>query len=232
MKAAFQSILISFLFILNGSWALSNQLPFSAGETITYDIKKFRLTVGEASLVFKGETEVKSQKALLIIFTVKALNFFDEEKIYVDPKTFYPRVVERNLDLWGKKEFITEEYDQRKGSIKIKKQSGGKTSEQMIQKAGPIDNIYGFIYRYRVSGQNKKGERFKIRLPTRDVEFQMVREERINAAKQEFTAYYMESVPKKNSVWFEKGIGRIPLKIDGAVNLAAASLVMKKYKRE
>lgn len=232
MKKILRNILISFLFIINCSLALSDQLPFSRGETITYDIKKLRLTVGEASLVFKGEAGVNSPKALLIIFTARALNFFDEEKIYVDAQTFLPIIVERNLNLWGKKEMITEKYDHQNGSIRITKKSGEKTSETVIKRPGPIDNIYGFIYRYRASGQNKKGESFKIHLPTRDVEFRLVGEQKIKAAKQEFTAYYMESVPKKNSVWFEKGTGRIPLKIDGAVNLAAASLVMKEYKKE
>ncbi len=231
MKTALRNILISLVFMMNASLALGDPLPFNVGETITYDIKKL-LTVGEATLTFKGEAQINKQDALLIIFTAKALNFFDEEKIYLDPKTFLPIVVERNLNLWGKKEVITEEYDHQKGSIKITKKSGGKTTETVMKRPGPIDNIYGFIYRYRVSGQNKKGERFKIHLPTRDVEFQLVGEEKIKVAKQEFTAYYMESVPKKNMVWFEKASGKIPLKIDGAVNLAAASLVMKEYKKE
>ncbi len=232
MNRIFKSVFISLLFIIHCSLALSDQFPFNPGETITYDIKKFGLTAGEAELIFRGKVQINNQEALLITFTAKALNFFDEEKIYVDAKTFYPVIIERNLNLWGKKEIISEQYDHQRGSIKITKKSGGKISETVIQKQGPIDNIYGFIYRYRKDGQNKKGEKFEMRLPTKDVQFKLVGEVKMNASNKEFEAYSLESTPKNYTVWFGKEQGRIPLKIDGALNLGKTSLVMKKYKKE
>ena len=78
-------------------------LPFRPGETIRYDIKKLKMRVGQASLTFHGLVSMEGQSALLITFTSKGLKFFDEEKIYVDPRTFLPRLVERNLNIFGKK---------------------------------------------------------------------------------------------------------------------------------
>ena len=121
--------------------------PFANGEKIIYSIKKMGVKAGEASLVFHGSTRVKNKEVYLIQFTASALNFFDQEKIYVDPKTFYPVMVKRDLNIWGKKERITEEYLTDKGQVKITKNAGGKTTVQTIEKKGAVDNIYCFIYR-------------------------------------------------------------------------------------
>src|SRR6185503_16960846 len=104
---------------------------FLPGETIQYDIKKV-FSLGKASLTYNGPQTVNNQELVLITFRTEGLNFYDEEKIFVDPVDFYPLVVERDLDIWGKKERIREVYDQKAGKITITKIADKKKSQQVI----------------------------------------------------------------------------------------------------
>ena len=89
--------------------------PFRPGETIQYDIKKLAVKAGEATLTFQGLVSLEGQSAFLITFASKGLKFFDEEKIYLDPPTFLPKRVERDLNIFGKKEEIIEYYNAQEG---------------------------------------------------------------------------------------------------------------------
>lgn len=149
-------------------------LPFLKGETITYDIKKLKLKVGEASLVFNGPVEVEGKQAISITFTAKGFKFYDEEQIYLDAETYYPIIIKRDLDIFGKKEKIIEYYDSKRGKVRIVKTAKGKTSEQVIENGTQFDNIYGFIYRYRRLGRFNEGEEFRLHLPTDDVSLKLV----------------------------------------------------------
>ena len=54
-------------------------------------------------------------------FKTKVLLVEDTEKIYSDPESLLPYRVERTISkLWGR-EYITEEYDQKKFTVAIKK---------------------------------------------------------------------------------------------------------------
>jgi len=203
--------------------------PFTPGEKISYDIKKFGLDVGDATLTFNGLTRVNNQDVYRITFVSSAMNFYDEERIFVDTKNFQPVRVERDLNIFGRKEKISEDYDPIKGEIRVKKQAGGKVTEQVLTKSGNIDNIYGFIYRYRRDGNFVKGDVLNLRLPTKDVAFKLKEDVRLSAGGKVFDAARMESNPKKYEVWFERGGNRIPLRIDGAVGLASTSMVFSEY---
>lgn len=207
------------------------KLPFSKGETITYDIKKLKLKVGEAALVFNGFTEVDNQEVLSITFRATGFKFLDEEEIYLDPKTFFPVLIKRNLNIFGIKEKIIEFYDIQKGRVRIVKTAKGKTTEQVIEDGKQFDNIYGFIYRYRRFGQFKEGEEFHLHLPTRDVQLKLVERKTIEVADQIFDAYYVNSTPKKYKVWFDSSQKRIPLKIDGSLGFGHTSMVMREHRR-
>jgi hypothetical protein len=203
--------------------------PFSPGETITYVIKKLRLTVGEAKLVFNGPTSLNGQEVILVTFIATSMNFRDEEKIYLHPQTFYPVVVERDLNIWGKKEKIREEYLPQQSMVKVTKTAGGKTTEQSIKKAGVPDNIYGFIYRYRLKGNFRPNEKFKINLPTKTAEVQIEKKTTLKAAGKRFESYLLNSKGGEYRVWFDAGPKKIPLRIDGAIKLGNAAMVMEEY---
>ena len=166
---------------------------------------------------------------VLITFRTEGLNFYDEEKIFVDPVDFYPLVVERDLDIWGKKKRIREVYDQKAGKITITKIADKKKSQQVIEKKGKIDNIYCFLYRYRRSGSFKNNDRLELKLPTKDIAIVLKKKEKIEAGGKKYEAYYLESEPKEYALWFDLSPNRLPLRIDGAVGMGKTKMVMKEY---
>ncbi len=205
-------------------------VSFAAGETIVYDIKKFALKVGQAVLIFKGEVPWEGREALLVTLTSRGLNFFDEEKIYLDPRTFLPLRVERDLDIFGKKERIVEHYSPDNGAVRIVKTARGETTDQVIQKGHRLENVYGFIYRYRLRGEFSAGARTAIHLPTADVAFTVLGLEKVALAGRQTDAYYMESLPKKYRVWFDTSPARVPLRIDGAVGFGNTAMILNEYR--
>jgi hypothetical protein len=205
-------------------------LPFGEGETIKYAIKKMGMKAGDAMLVFNGKTTWRGKEAYLITFSATALNFFDEEKIYADVETLYPLAVERNLNIWGKKEKITEIYDQVKGIVTVEKTSGEENSKQVIDRKEKVDNIYCFIYRYRISGEFNIGDAFSIRLPTKDVAIELVKKTTLKTAGKNYDAYYMQSDPSTYRVWFDVSKEKVPLRINGAVGFGDTAMTMVAYK--
>jgi hypothetical protein len=221
------SLLTAFLMVSLPVLAEEPALPFKKGEVITYSIKKLAVKAGDATLTFEGKVDVNGQPAYLIIFKADGFNFYDEEKIYVNTETFAPIKVDRDLNIFGSKEKITEEY--KDGKIVITKTEGAKTSTQEIVKDGQIDNIYGTIYRYRAFGKFTPGDEVLLRLPTKDVTLKLEKPVKLKAAGKVYDAFYMPSVPSKYQVWFDAGGQKIPLKITGAVGMANTTMLMKDY---
>ena len=130
---------------------------------------------GDATLTMVGPKDYKDHKTILIVFKARGKNFSDEENIYVNPATYRPLFVERTFDLnvfgHGK---ILEEYIPSKGEIIITKTEGNRVTRQVIEKAGAVDNIYGFIYRYRKEGSFKIGDVLNMTLPTKDLKIRLV----------------------------------------------------------
>ncbi|MBI5415492.1 MAG: DUF3108 domain-containing protein [Candidatus Omnitrophica bacterium] len=209
----------------------SSPLPFSPGETIRYDIKKLNIKWGEATMTFHGIASLDGRPELLITVTSSGFKFFDEEKIYFDPKAFLPVRVERDLDIFGKKEKITEYYNAEQKTVRIVKTAKGKTTEQTIRRPGPLDNMYCFIFRYRMAGKFQKGEDILIHLPTRDVRFQLMDIQPLAIDGKAFTAHYMQSDPAKYSVWFAADSRRVPLRIDGTAGIGKTAMIMVNYQK-
>ena len=219
--------LMSALFVFSPSVSAATS-PLEKGEIIHYDIKKLRIKVGEATLVYNGPVEVRGQMALSITFTAQGFQFYDEEQIFLSQDTFYPVVIKRNLNIFGTEERIIEFYDAKNGSVRIVKTAHGKTTEQTITKDRPLDNIYGFIYRHRATDLLSKNKKIQLDLPTDSVRFELVTDKDLKIAKHRFKVCYLRSVPKKYEVWFDKGPHRIPLRIDGASGFGDTSMVFVK----
>jgi len=210
------------------TWAQENFRSISLGETFRYAIKKFGMKAGEASLTLNRE-KLDNRDFYLITFRAKAPNFFDEEKIYLDPQSFYPVIVKRDLNIFGKKEKITEIYDKQKGQILIRKELKGEVKEQTLHRQGPIDNIYCFLYRLRRGKAIAIGDSFSMNLPTRTVKIKVVEETKLKVLNKAFQAFYLESDPQQYKIWFDTSPQRIPLRIDGAMGLISTSLVLSDF---
>ena len=224
------------LVLVNLFFAYTSALPALAqnarlGEPtvkLVYAIKKLGFKVGEATLAFYPQQKLDGQVVDLIAFQATAPKVYDEEKIYVHPQSLTPVRVERDLDLpMSGKEKITEVYESDKRRIVITKVAGGKTTEQVINKAGQIDNIYGIIFRYRAQGSFNLGDTVEMNLPTADIALRLVRTESLKAAGKIYRAYYMESVPSKYRIWFDVSADHLPLRIDGAVGFGSTSMVLQ-----
>jgi hypothetical protein len=215
------------VFFLTSPVRAEDAPPFAKGETINYTIKKFGIG-GKATLTFEGEQKTEGKDTYLIVFKAEGPKFYDEEKIYVDRKTYAPVSVIRDLNIWGKKENITERYID--GKILIVKVAGGQTTQQTIEKSGQVDNIYGAIYRYRQSGSFKIGDKMNLRLPTKDITLKLVKMDKVAANGKKYSAFYMESVPDAYKVWFDTGPKRIPLRITGSGGFGSTNMVITEYK--
>lgn len=199
---------------------------FEKGETFKYEINQLGIKAGEATLEFKGTSRIYGKDALLIVFTSKGFNFYDQEEIYFDPQTFYPIAVNRDLDIFGKKEKIEERYDAPNGTVTISKMVKGELEELKIKKDLPLDNLYCFIYRLRERSSLRVGNSFDILLPTADVKISVEDKRVFKVMGKKFNTFFMQSVPKKYRIWFDDSDAMVPLRIDGAIGFGKTSMVL------
>jgi len=215
-----RSFVITFLFLC---CVFSQQLY---AETIHYAIIQMGLKAGEATLSNVGPVEYRGQRTFLIVFKAQAINFWDEERIYTDPLNFYPLFVERDLNIFGRKEKILEVYDRAKSEIRLTKTVGDKSTEQVLKKTGAIDNIYGFILRYRKRGSFKIGDVLGVFLPTTDLKIKLVKPVHLKVQGQWHDTFFMQSRPAKYKIWFDASADKWPLRISGAIGMANTVMEM------
>jgi hypothetical protein len=198
-------------------------------ETIHYSIRQMGFD-GQATLTFVGPKEFKNHKTILIIFRAHGVNYWDQENIYVNPKTYRPLFVERDfsLNVFGHGK-ILEEYHPRE--IIITKTTDGKVTKQYIHKEGPVDNIYGFIYHYRREGSFKIGDTIKMVFPTKDVKLKLIKRVPLKIKAKTYDTYYMESQPRKYKIWFDGSPNKIPLRISGSLGFINSVMTMTDYEQ-
>ena len=66
--------------------------------------------------------------------------------------------------------------------------------------------------------------------PKGDVAVKLSGKTKVVTALGESNAYYLESTSKQYGLWFKDDAHRIPLRIDGAMGIGKASLILKSYK--
>ncbi len=203
--------------------------PSARAETIHYAIMQMGIEVGEASLRNVGPETYQGKHTFLIIFKAQALNFLDEERIYTDPLSFYPLFVQRNLNIFGQREKILEVYDRAKDEVRVTKTVGGKNTERVLKRTGPIDNIYGFILRYRRNGSFKIGDVLNVSLPTTDVKIELVRRVNLQLQGKQYDSFFMQSRPAKYKIWFDSTAQKWPLRISGAIGIANTAMEMTSH---
>ena len=208
-----------FIFLL-----MSNTIAHA--EVLHYSIQQLGIKAGNATLEFVGPAIYNNTDTLLVKFKADGLNFLDQENIYLDKQSYRPLFVERRINIFGNKEEIVETYTP--GQIKIVKTVSGKTTTQVIEKQGDIENIYGYIWRMRLEGQFDVGKSVDIKLPTTDIAMKVVKLLSLNAAGKKFEAAYIQSEPSKYKIWFEAGGTHVPLRIAGAVGFGNTVMILSK----
>ena len=201
------------------------------GESILYLISPF----GRSEYNDLGVVDLKGIKVNLVTFRTKVLLVKDTEKIYSDPESLLPYRIERTISkLWGK-EYITEEYDQEKFTVVIRKFKGKKlVNEQIIKANGPIQNAILLPFYLRRRPDLEIGWQFTARVPAEfkaelvSIKLELVSIDEITVPAGKFQAYHFKSTPAKFEIWVNKNTPLVPLKIQGK-GIFDYALLMKKY---
>ena len=226
----FKTVIFSLVFVFGGvvRGALAADLSFVPGEKIHYAVKQGLFKAGNAVLEFKGDTYLDGKKYTLITFIAKGFNFYDEERIYADPVTLLPQKVMRDLNIFGNKENIMEEYRVADGFVRVTKVANGKTTVQdiSITNTNAPDNIYCFLFRTRAHEDIKVGKIFDLQLPTLTLRFKGDQEVSFNALGKKYPSVMFKSVPAKYTLWFDPGPQKLPLRISGSIGIANTMMVI------
>lgn len=203
------------------------------GEVISYDVRSLAMKMADAHTELKGRVDLDGRKTYLIVFEATGSNFFDKERIYADPEDLYPLRVERDVTYLGSVEQIIEIYDQEKFTVTISKTTKAKPEPEslVIQKKGKIDNIYCFIYRYRLTGDFKIGSSLSLNLPTKDVSVKVVKNTTLDAEGNHFNTVFLETIPSQYRMWFDVRKRKVPIRIDKPAMVGGTIMVMKGYKK-
>ena len=194
------------------------------GESILYLISP----IGRSEYKDLGLVDLKGRKVNLVTFSTKVLLVKDTEKIYSDPESLLPYRIERTISKLWSKEYITEEYDQVKFSVIIRKFRGKKLiNEQTIKANGPIQNAVVFPFYLRRHPDLGIGWQYIVRLPD-EFKIELVSIDEITVPAGKFQAYHFKSFPDKFEIWINKNTPRVPLKIQGK-GVLDYGLLMKKY---
>ena len=219
-------VLAIVLMIFAGNDSLNGQTEIYdyKGESILYLISPF----GRSEYNDFGVVDLKGIKVNLVTFRTKVLLVTDTEKIYSDPESLLPYKIERTISkLWGK-EYITEEYDQKRFTVLIKKFKGAKlVNEQIIKANGPIQNAILLPFYLRRRPDLEIGWQFTARVPA-EYKLELVSIDEITVPAGKFQAYRFKSIPDKFEIWINKNTPRVPLKIQGK-GIFDYALLMKKY---
>ena len=201
------------------------------GESVLYLLSP----LGRSEYNNLGVVDLNGIKVNLLTLRTKVLFFEIMEKIYSYPDSLLPYKIERTVSkLWGK-DYITEEYDQKKFTVIIRRFNGLKlVKEKMIKADGPIQNVILFLFYLRNYPDLKIGWNFTARVPAEvklelvSIKLELVSIDPITVPAGKFQAYHFRSIPNKFEVWVNKNDPRVPLKIRSH-GLIDYSILMKKY---
>ena len=156
--------------------------------------------------------------------------FKDIEDIYAYKETFLPFRVSRLIKRSGGfSTRIEEEYDQDTFRIKIRKMRKFFPRKTTIERDCPIYNAILLPYYYRTKPLIKKGNRFKITLPTTDFDIVLKGKETVSTRLGKYPAHVFTSIPSNFTFWLSTDKKRIPLKIESD-NMLGYSFVINSIK--
>jgi len=235
------SVIVSTIFVNNDLLEAETVGYDFTGERIQYGIQP----VGKSEYNNLGTVDLKGVKASLLTIKSKILFVDVTEKIFYSPETSLPYRTERiNSGLWIK-EYRTEEYDQNKFTVVIKKFKGKnliKVKEKVIKTNGPIQNMNTLLFYLRKQPNLKLGWHFTAKVPNElellELDLRLISIDEITVPAGKFQAYHFKSVPDTFEIWIDKRSPHVPLKIivKGIVNctilMKDTAFITNKLKRQ
>jgi hypothetical protein len=218
------TIVLAVFLNINLLWGAAGIYNYT-GESILYLISP----LGQSEYNDLGIVDFNGIKVNLVTCKTKILFFEDTEKIYSDPDTLLPIKVERSISKLWIKEYITEEYDQKKFTVTLRKFKGDKVIYEQITKAsGPINNAVTLPFNMRGTEGLKIGWQLTVRIPTDEFKIELVSIDEITIPAGKFQAYHFKTIPDKGEAWINKNSPQVTLKIKGK-GIFNYVLSMKKY---
>ncbi|MFH1248180.1 MAG: DUF3108 domain-containing protein [Candidatus Omnitrophota bacterium] len=197
-------------------------------EKIIYDVKIGKINLGIAEFTYLGQSLNKGRLLNEMLMKTRLKKFTDTDRIFSDPITLLPVIVEREISKLFSREKITEEYDQKNFTVTINKTVGLETETTVIQKDGPIHNVILLPHYVRKNKDLNIGKTITVNLPTRKLELKLTSIENIKTPAGLIQAYHFESTPKQIEIWVSADSRKIPLKIESS-GLLGYTMLMKKY---
>ncbi|MBM3243457.1 MAG: hypothetical protein FJZ12_01290 [Candidatus Omnitrophica bacterium] len=183
------------------------------GEKIIYNISP----VGKAEYNDLGIVEYKGKEYWLVTLETSVPGFKDLEKIYADPVTGLPLVVERFIKWPLSEEYIVEEYDPKNYSQVNRRYVKDKLTNEYKYKSdnGPYHNAVLLPFYLRGIQDLKIGWSMVIRVPE---EFTVTLSEiaDVNVKGKQIKAYHFTSKPDKFNIWISYDADRVPAVIKGS----------------
>jgi Protein of unknown function (DUF3108) len=225
------SVTVLIIHIDNNSSKKEADIYNYAAERILYVISP----LGRSEYQNLGLVDLNGLKVNLITLRTKVLLIDDLERIYSDPVSLLPLKIERTIcKFWGK-DYKTEEYDQKKFTVVVRKFEGKKLiKEQIIKADGPIQNVILLLFYLRNYVDLKIGWNFIVQVPDEfkpelaSIKLELVSIDQISVPAGKFQAYHFKTIPNKFEFWVNKDNPRVPLKIK-IKSILDFNVLMKKY---
>jgi len=222
----FKKSIILFLFFsifVSSIFAKTVQERFEGKDEIIYDVSFNGMYSGQIKWQYLGTEVVDGEvtDVLSVSSDTKILSFLDltsKEKVFLSQSTHLPVKVKRDILMFGKKELITETYNQENGCVRITR-ANGKTEEEILYQDKPINNILALLYFFPEDVELKAEEWMTFNLPTQKVRIKMVKERSLEVGGESRDTYFLVGRgAKRFSLWLDKE-DRLPLRIDFIVPL-------------
>jgi hypothetical protein len=225
-KVLIAAVIFLMIFVNGNSLKAEADIHDYAGERILYRISPF----GKAEYNDLGLVVLNGVKVNLVTFRTNILFVEDAQKIYRDPESSLPYRTERTISKFLGKEYVTQEYDQKKFTVVIRKFKGKKlVSEQIIKANGPIQDAILLPFFLSRRPNLEIGWNLAVRIPA-EFKVELVSVDEITVPAGKFQAYHFESIPKDFEIWVNRDTPLVPLKMKGkSKGIPDYALLMKKY---
>lgn len=206
------------------------KLLFRLGEKNSYKVNFNGIYVGRIEWEYLGRSIIDNKliDKLLLSSDIKILKLFSiksKERLFLDSKTHLPLKIERDIEFFGKKERILEEYNQSQYYVKITKVTSSGTEEKIIQQKTPIHNVIALLYFFPRDIKLDLQKSFSFNLPTQQLQLKVTAHKMLETRKGSYEVYVLEGKPRKYRVRLEKE-KRIPLQIEFPVMLGRVTILI------
>jgi len=209
--------LVFMLFVLPLSAAsIKNRLGDK--DSINYRVSFNGIYSGTINWQYLGQEmfEGASVEVLRVMSDTKIMSILDlesDDKVFLESQTALPLKVERNLLVFGKKEIVTELYNQKKGYVELINKTT-EVKKSIIYQDKPIQNILALLYFFPDNIKLIPGKWMDFNLPTCKIKIQFVKERILDSEGEKIGTYFLIGRgAKRFSLWLDKKT-RLPLRLE------------------